>query len=379
MKPHCQKGFAPVVILVAILIPAFVIGGFFLYQYKYKKGDLILNSTPKEQPEQQKPADWQTFKFKFGQIAVSYPPNWFVKVNDKNSNTNQYIDFFPGKNKSVISGDYIITLRVNTINDYDRVEKGQLNYSLPGLGKEQNASFTQQYGLTAIKFTKDGVYYDLSMDINKSLSQKLDPGEVNDIFIKMAKSIYFFNELGTCDDPVLKPLYDFPSHFTLGNDHQSTGKDKVLNSNYALEQSYPTYTPGPEASFSASAIDYGSHRRFYVGYAKDGSPFQDEGLSKKVVPVKGNRNYATEFETEILNVNCPDQGIINNYYRPYFITEDQNEQFGIALYGYSSNPNQLWGVDKWDIDLLKKTRDTVYAKRGSSWQKYTANLYQVTY
>ncbi|MBI2021791.1 hypothetical protein HYS93_02830 [Candidatus Daviesbacteria bacterium] len=405
--PKREFGFAPVIVVLIVLLMLTAVAA---YLYISKSNPNLLPNFKKSEQEPDKegnnskavvPDTWQTFKYKFGQISISYPPNWFVKTNFNISSTTQFIEFSMGKDKTVLAGDPLISLSVGMPRDNysgvypiavpmeESAQDGEvgskvlidtppyytsnLNFTIPALGDKPNASYSQYQDISSVTFIKDGVAYTLSAYIYRANEQKLDPGELNSILSKMAKSIRFNKEQSSCDDPVLKPLDDFPTSFTLATVHNSDGRDTI--SGYGLT---PTLTT--DQKFNLPDYAKGNLQRiFLVNYEKSGNSFkEDENFKKSIVAIAGSLySYPAEDQTSILNVNCPEYLTKASYYQPFVISENTSDPFNIAVFGSSSNPQELWGQAKWNAQLLKKTRSIVYIKRGDFWQKYSAKDYFV--
>lgn len=383
-----QKGFSPILIIITVVLFVILLeGGYLVYQYlpkplftgisTKKEASVVATDTKKAEI----PSDWQTFNFKYGQMKISYAPGWLVKYVMQLTSSYQYVDFIPAKTGSVITSDYIITLNVSVpqkpYTSYESSASAQYyyyapqnNFNIPGLGEGMNAYFDQQSNYTSVKFLRNGVQYSLGADIARALQQKMDPAEITSIVTKMAKSIEFTKETGTCDDPVLAPLTTFPDNFVLSNYHDSDRTD--MPTGY-----WPNVTTGANYDYQ-NGLDQktkGDSRRFFlISYEKNGQSFEDSAaFQKSAVLITGGYYYSMDTDaTTLMYVNCIDKIPTGKAPQFFSIGSDSKDPFQIAIYGASNNPQNLWGVTKWNTDLLKKTRGEVYIKMGNQWQKYSA-------
>lgn len=377
-----QKGSIAIIIGVIVILAALTAA----YYFGQKNS---LNLKPNSSPpvpvvetkavDKQEIMDWQKFNLKFGQINIYYPPKWVVRAMPPYSVWDyHYIDFFP-VDHSVVTSDHIISLNVQRKlsfpnPNYIPTPTPQDNFVIPSLGDKPNAYYNQQDNSTIIIFTRNGVEYVLSLDLNQGLRANLDPANLTDIFNKMAKTIEFTDQAGSCDDPVLKPLSDFPSDFILLNHHKSDGSDPVKY--YYPDMISPTNSsPNIKSSFPTNddLIRY-----FALIYQKDGGTFDDTtAFQKTVVPINGTREVWLTDKTAIIGVNCSIKPGPNALSGDFVASQDGSDLFAIDLYGKSDNPQKLWGVANWNINTLKGARDTVYIKRANKWQAYKAINYSI--
>lgn len=406
MQKTAQKGIA--VLLVPVIIAVLVVLGFLVYKNYVSKTNLLpqqigQNLIASPSPKAEIPTSWKTFTMKYGRVAISYPPNWLVKYIPNQYGSSQYADFFYTKGESVVSGEYVISLNVGVADQYSYLNSSQYNFVLPSLGTTANAKISQAQDITTIQFIKDGVFYTLTANLYEANRQKIDILELNSTLSQMAKSLTFVDAVASCEEPVLAPIKTFPKNFALSNRHDSDSKDPL--SGY-----WPDISQDPNNSYYLKEDgSRTSMRSFIVTYEKDGEPFKHtDDFRKTLAPISGISTnnqlsvpvempvssellpvptivpapYVDTYNTDItiiLNVNCVDQWKTQNNLRLYTATEDKNYPFSIAMYASSDNPQKLWGASKWNIDLLKKTRNVVYIRIGDQWQKYTAKNYYATY
>lgn len=371
-----EKGIAALAVLLILLVMG--VGSVYIYfKYRYK----IASETPISQETK----DWQTYEFAFAQVSIKYPKNWLIKSVYKGPAEYKYVDFFPLIDGSVIAGDRIISLGaglpydIGGVDDestqsaypnYTRYTK-DFNFTIPALGNKPNAVFEQQQDFTTIKFERKGIEYSFSADMYQVLNEKMDPSEVTSVLTKMAKSVQFVDRKGSCEEPTLEPLTDFPGSLVLSNRHESDKSDPILGY-------FPKITLENNDSLRQDA-KRNPDRFFIVSYSKEGSPFSDSGdFSKTVVPITGSKDPWTKDRTSLLFVNCPELLGSSKYAYIYKIVEGDSP-FGVQIYGLSENPSKLWSVNSWNVDLVKKQRGTVYIKMGDKWQEYKADKVYVSY
>ncbi len=406
-----QSGIASIVILLSLLI-AVIVGVFFfkdkiLSKFQSQKGPQLSNEEVKKETK-----DWQTYNFKFAQVSVRYPQGWVVRPPDNSIADYKYVDFLPIKDNSEISINPFITISAglpyedsyyykeepvafskessdsgflppdlppseyeDAPKDYYPPQTVKNNFNIPALGEGENAVFSQQQDQTIISFKKDGVEYTFTANIYNVLQEKRDPIEVNSTLTKMAKSISFTTELGSCDNFVLKPLADFPQDFVLSNAYNSDKKDPVSGYSLDIHNNYD------QVSLRQTAQNT-SERIFVVSYKKEGQPMgATEEEIKKLVNIEGGGDLWANNLTVVSLVNCAkdltNSQVIKDQ-RIYKIGETSKNPFNLELYASSDNPAKLWGAKTWNVDLLKQTRGSVYIKRGDKLQKYTAANYYVT-
>lgn len=374
--PKNTQGFSLIllILLVSIILVGAGIGyvSFLRPKATQPQEEVQIPDAIKEQTK-----SWKDYKLKYGQIALKYPPNLLVKHIPSNYYASQYVDFFYVNDDSTL-GERVITLEVGFPQDNEYQQAGAYgtnlfdkpNFIIPSLGSEPKAFYSQQNNMTEISFTKDGVRYRLTVDLYQVNSQKLDPVVINNLLDTMAKTITFTNEQGSCEEPVLKPLSDFPNYFVLSNRHKSDNKDP-----------FKGYGTNPNGRlYENDKINNHGMRTFLVSYEKDGASFSStQEFQKTIVPISGYKGYSydNKDKTGLLYVNCPND-FTDNEEQIYRVGEDSSDPFAVNIYGLSSNPTKLWGQEKWNTDLLKQTRNTVYIKMGDKWQKYKASDYIVT-
>jgi hypothetical protein len=412
-----QSGFASIVIILVLIIiiaAAFFLKDTLLAKFKNIKTDQSIDEIKKETK------DWQTYNFKYGQINIKYPEGWVVRSPDNYPSDYKYVDFLPVKEGSQISNSNIITVsagipyvepfyETNVSNEVamdnfnDSSYSGTLlpppplppldqdvsmskmypsqpyiqpnNFNIPALGAGDNAFFNQQQDQTVITFKKDGVDYTLIANIYSVLQEKMDPAEVTATLTKMAKSVSFTQELSSCDNFVLKPLTTFPENFVLANSYRSDKKDQVMGYTLDINTNIDKYSLEQTARSNSDRI-------FTVAYKKDGQPMEkSEDLMKGIVNIEGRGDIWSNNLSVLYLVNCADyltKPNVTKDYRIYRIGNSNESPFNLELYASADNPNKLWGAKEWNINLLKQTRGTVYAKMGDKLQKYTATNYYAT-
>lgn len=255
--PANQKGSLPIIISIIVILIALT-GAYYLGQ---KNSFKVTQSNPSSSPvavvetkafEKKEISDWQKYNLKFGQINIYYPPKWLVKDVDylaaNYGSDYRSIYFFPVE-QSVVTEDNIIYLSVQLDQSQNPPVFLPDNFIIPALGDKPNANYSQQNNQTTLTFKHSGVLYILSLNLDAGLRTKLDPTQLTDIFNKMAKTLEFTNQTGTCDDPVLKPLADFPANFMLVNRHASDASDKVA-------YYYPeVLNPGTNSYFDPASLN----------------------------------------------------------------------------------------------------------------------------
>lgn len=411
-----QSGIASIVILLVLLIA--VIAGVFFFKDKIltkfsQKGPQLSNEEVEKETK-----DWQTYNFKFAQVALRYPQGWVVKSPDSFTADYKYVDFLPIKGNSEISINPFITVsaglpyedpyynyEVKREAPVESTDAGSLppppalpadniedltedlskvaystpeprkNFNIPALGEGENAVFSQEQDQTIIRFKKNGVEYTFTANIYTVLQEKMDPVEVNSVLTKMAKSVTFTTEVSSCENFVLKPLADFPQDFVLSNAYASDKKDPISGYSLDINNSFDKVSLRQTAQST-------SERVFVVSYKKEGQPFEaSEPEMKKLVNLEGGGDLWANNLTVVSLVNCA-KDLTNPQVmkdqRIYKIGETAKNPFYLELYASSDNPSKLWGAKSWNIDLLKQTRGAVYVKRGDKLQKYTATNYYVT-
>lgn len=387
-----DKGNIPLIVLVigAVLL----IGGFIYFSGKLKNENPTISDEIRSQT-----ADWQSYKFKYGQAELRFPKGWLVKEAYSGPAEYKQVDFYPVKENSVIGSDYIITFSasspykseiydlspVKEIAPLDSSSSGMIsaeqpfysnsanyNFSIPALGNKQNAHFDQQYNYTSIRFQKDGVEYSLSADINRALEQKMDPAEVTKVLTQMAKAITFFEAEGSCEEPVLKPLKDFPKSFVLVNNHESDRTDSV--NGY-----FPNINPDPSELISLQAKSKNVPDRIFMAiYEADGKPIAEDSSVKSLAPISGGTDTFNKNKTVLMYVNCVNEIKDSGFTSSLYHIGDESHPFNIQIFGASDNPEKLWGVKEWNSKLLRTQRGTVYVQRGAIWQKYSLKQLHVT-
>ncbi len=391
LMPKSQKGSVVIIILLVFII---LVGSFMYYQYLSKgfgnKDKNISINSDNSEKSKSKPAEvsngWQTFDYKYGQMKINYPPGWLVKYDIERTSSYRPIDFIPPQKGSVITTGYIISFNVyvaqkpyysesSSSTQYYNPPPPRNNFNIPALGEGMNAYFSQGSGSTAIYLTRNSVDYVLTANIAKALELKMDPAEITSILTQMSKSIQFTQDLGSCDDPVLQPLSSFPDNFILSNYHDSDKSDKPTGywPNVSLDGNYN------DIDGLQQKANYGSKRYFLVSYAKEGEPFTtNSNFEQTVVSIQGGDYYSiSDNQTILIYVNCADKVQSGYPVQFFYIGNDGINKFEVPVYGAFDNSRKLWGLDKWNINLLKKTRNSVYIKMGNKWQKYSANNYYV--
>jgi hypothetical protein len=390
MSARHDTGIASVILLLAILAILAGIAGYLHYLgyqlLPFQKNPATFNSVSTQTQVDPKEIDgWQSYLIKYGQLRVHYPPNWLIKENPKETTAVRYIDFLYSKEQGIISDQYLLTITVGKSAEMPLdTTYLQKNFIIPALGNSENAYYLQNGGPATIRFDRNGVGYSISVNPEAALAEGIDPGESVNILTKMAKTLSFEEVAASCTEPVLKPLEDFPISFVLLNNHPAARSEKVQGywPNLDVNRTQPPLPPVPSYAPDGTPLDSAdtSSKIFVVSYQKDGNPFAESAdFRKSVVEIEGGQNfYNPDASTAIVNVNCPEllqKGLSQDL---YLIGRTGNDPLEIDIYGRSSNATALWGVGEWTVNLLKKTRDVVYVKRGEVWQKYIAQNYYVT-
>lgn len=375
-----EAGFSPILIIITVVLFVILLeGGYVIFTgiFANKETSVVTSDSKKAEIL----SGWQTFNYKYGQMKIGYPKGWLVKYDKNKISSYMPVDFIPPAKDSVITTDYMITLNVyapakpyyseaSPSAEYYTPPAPKNNFNLPGLGEGMNAYFSQSSYSTTVYLTRNSIDYVLTADISKALNQKMDPAEITTILTQMAKSIEFTDEIGSCDDPVLAPLKNFPDNFILSNYHDSDKSDIPTGywPNVSLIGNY-----NDSEGLQLKSKGY-IKRYFLVSYKKEGQPFNsDDNFTKTVVPITGGDYYSVmQNHTVIFYINCMDSVKTGSPIQFFYIGNDGLSKFEIDVYGAADNPQKLWSVDKWNTDLLKKTRSEVYIKMGDQWQKYSA-------
>ena len=243
------------------------------------------------------------------------------------------------------------------------------NYNIPGLGDGQNAFFIKDANSETLIFKMHGLNYHLVANLVEAGKESVD---VDSVFQYIVKTLKISSDQSTCKEPKLVPLGNFPDNFTLSNYHDSDGTDNV-------ESIYPL-TKKKASAQEIQDHSAGTLRYFLVDYVKDGFPFVPDNKFI-VAPINSvsSPGVADKEGTGILHLNCIDtEDDVPGKNQPFVISQDTNNPFAIQIFGSAENPQALWSQEKWNINLLKQTRSTVYIKRGAAWQKYSTKNYYAT-
>jgi len=322
-------------------------------------------------PAIKKSEEGEFYKNRYGEYQVKVPDQWKATGCMGAGIINGCSALSP---KNISSYEIII---VNTVLATDKNKtyvNRSLNFNIPSIGAGMNASLQKDTNQIQISFIYRGVYFTVTGNYQDSAGAGYPVEKLDEIVKSVAKSITFLNEPAECEI-ALMPLTDFPDNFVLYNYHDSDSNDPVY--------SYWPYTNKKDnGEYLQTEARRDSKRGFMVHYVKDGKPVNNDIFNESVIPIyptsNGNRNF-DDRGTGIWHINCVDtqkDGPGNE--SPLHIGTDENDPFAILLYGYASNSEKLWGVNKWNISLLKSTRNKVYIRRNSLWQAYRATDYYAT-
>ncbi|MGE5041868.1 MAG: hypothetical protein ACM3IJ_03110 [Candidatus Levyibacteriota bacterium] len=298
---------------------------------------------------------WKTYQFSYGGYEIDYPDTWTASECPSGGGFWNCINFNVldksyDKNKPFMDG-------MISVGDTDPT------YTKPGdIVKE---------------FKVYGLKYQVKVDTQAFQTHGYFLTNAEEIAQKMADSVRPLEVVSTCTAPALVPLKTFPDNFTLSTYHDSDGKDPV--------ESYWPYTPNVAAKLQPVASSPDTNRGFMVNYVKSGEAFSDSStFSKTVTPIIGTKDSWGGFEkntTAMWHMNCVNtQEDGPGMTQPYYVRGDNTDiqPFAVDVYGKASNPTALWSKDKWNVNLLKTTRNEVYIKQNGTWQKYSAVGYYAT-
>ncbi len=307
----------------------------------------------------------QIYTNDYGAYQFQYPRSWHEVGAYGGGGPTDFIYLGPIKN-----GATIITLQQSQTD----ISSARYNYNIPMISPSNNAYFTKDQNRENIAFKMHGLNYILFADLLEAQKQSLSADQVDSVLKNIVNTLNVSYAPSTCKSPKLVPLNNFPDNFTLSNYHDSDGTDSIPGSwPFATTQHYSQPAPSGETT-----------RGFMVTYIKSGNSFeQTPDFTKTVVAINSVKTPAQggfdQDGTDIWHINCIDTEEDGpGFTQPFHIGQDVNDQFAIHLYGNAANPNQLWGVEKWSISLLKSKRNEVYIKQGNMWQKYIARDFFAT-
>lgn len=390
-----QKGFAPILLIGVIVVVIIGATGLILYQRHTSENkadkstadnNQLVSNTEKDLTSINSPSPLQansprplptkkletkglkTFKNHYGEYQVQIPANWEAVNCPGEGNSEGCTIITPEKDNFL----EILTVNVS-LADVSKSKKSA-NFNIPSLGNTLNSHLEKEDQKESITFRNKGVEYTIIADSDQTLELDYLTDGLETILKQIATSITFLNEPFSCKDQTLNPLTFFPDNFVLYNYHDSDNSDPVY--------SYWPYTKKKDDSkYLIEDAKKNSKRGFMVHYVKSGTSFTDVSFSSKVTEIHGSKDaYGfNEDKTGLWHLNCVDtQEDGPGIEIPYHIGSDDNDLFALHLYGYASNPQALWGVQKWNVKLLKSVRNEVYARLGTTWQKYTASDYFAT-
>ena len=313
------------------------------------------------------------YKNHYGEYQIKVPDNWGATGCMDEGSPGGCATLSPAGTKIDIYSMPVITVDA-IIPENNGSGSKSLNLNIPALGSGSNASFEKTSDKTTITFMNRGVFYSFEGNYTQASKLGYSADKLDQLLKTTAASITFLNEPFTCKDPALIPLSDFPDNFALYNYHDSDSTDPVY--------SYWPYTnKRDDSQYIRDAASKNSKRGFMVHYIKDGGAFNDSSFANSVTGIHPNKTNGgfDDSGTGIWHLNCiatQEDGPGNDM--PYHISENDIDLFGVHIYGNASNPQTLWGVQKWNINLLKSVRNKVYIKRGSLWQAYKATDYFAT-
>ncbi len=318
------------------------------------------------------PGPLTTYKDHYGQYKIFYPQNLKIQSCMGDGVSDDCVSFSPVSNSGGMAVDTIFKIYVSM---HMGLPEGEVNYQIPALGAQNTAIKSQTNNSFTVDFLHNRVLYDISVDLDALHTVGYSSEGFAKVVDDMIQSISFINEHSTCASRALTPVDTFPGSFTLYNYHMSDGTDPI-NTYFPYTNKGIKDVSGQSTSKMQTPRDVG----FMVNYKISGDSFEDPEFIKRVVAVRGNNN--TDFGdvgTGIWHYNCVDtQEDGPGYEQPYHISDDFTDPFALHVYGYSANPQALWGVEKWNIQLLKKYRNEVYVRIGNKWQKYQAIGYFAT-
>lgn len=376
-------------------LPINIYGDYLRYCTDKKTGELIRRNsigdlsnfaptiTPTKTPIKQtlsllKPGvKWTRVTQEYGAYSVSIPESWEMSDCDGGGGPTECADIRIVKRRDP-TNDFQYFYIVQSYDDASEsaVLKNNIlnnsNFDIAGLGDEHRAYFDTKDKNLSISFLLRGNLFTATIEGNRIEELGYITSDLEDVFKKVVGSLRPETIVSSCSNPTLVPLAKFPTNFTLSNNHKSDGSDKAVN--------YWPYTTKPkERSFDGTA-KRGGLAAFMVRYKKSGASFtSDDTFSKSVIPIEPVDNSFSESGTDLYHVNCADTEEDGpGFEQPFKISHNPDDLFRVELYGNSSNPQALWSKEEWNIELLKQTRNTVYVKMGSSWQKYTAYGYFLT-
>lgn len=318
-----------------------------------------ISTTPAFQSD---PILGDTFKNHYGEYAIKYPSGWSHQTcGGEGVFPDSCISFSPGR-----SSDGIVYLTANQTDDNDQYSYfGSSGYQIPALGKDKAGMSID------VSFSHNGVSYVLSGDYGNGEKYHYTMDDVDQLVQKMAQSFNFLNEPYSCTAPALTPLKSFPDSFSLSNMHDSDGSDSVTGT-------WPFTTPG------AHEDSQGTTRAFIVSYVKSGAPFiPNSPLVATQTALKGDSDHlgsGPSEETQIMHINCinsPQEGLGDPFV--YLVGVSYYDPFYIQLFAGRQNMTTLENSAKWNVNLLKSTRNIIYMELGTGdeWQTYTAQEYVV--
>lgn len=316
---------------------------------------------------------WKQYKDHYLEIIVDYPSGWTHRECYQSGSGLGCVAFEPEMlNIPYSTGLITISDNLPIRSDQD-IKLMENNLSIQGGGKAE--VYKMNDGSIMIKFIHNKITYYLTVMKDYISMQNLDSASVENVARHMVSSITFLNESYSCKNPALTPISSFPDNFTLLNNHDSDGTDE-LNSFEPYARIF-----NDKSYMQAYGGNTGTMRVFMVNYVKSGDIFEKSSFNDVVTPIirDNSPQYSVNLSTEITHINCIDSQEDGPGQPQIFHPGiDESDPFAIHLYGYKINPTTLWGADKWNVNLLKKTRNEVYVHIGNQWQKYKATDYFVS-
>jgi len=316
-----------------------------------------------------------TYKDHYGEYEIKVPEKLQATSCPGEGSAVECVIMIPAVDK--ITADYPVIM-VNATIPQAKDVLNNLNFNIPALGAGLNAFLEKSTTKETISFLNRGVFYSFENTYDQASKLNYSIDKLDQILKDTAMSITFLDEPSTCKDPALLPLTNFPDNFTLSNYHDSNDASTPTSS-------WPYATTHHFNNSDYKYLDLSATpRAFMVTYGKSGTSFNSSpDFLNTVTPVNSVKTPGEggfdQDGTDLWHVNCisteeDGPGIT----QPFHIGHDISDPFAVNLYGSAVNPSQLWGISKWNVDLLKAKRNEIYIKQGNLWQKYSALQYFVT-
>lgn len=357
-------------VFILLVIVGIGVGGYLLGTNKNKvslQTKVVDSQTVTPLPTTTNEKGWKILQNHYGAYQIQYPSSWVENIcqggeGDMSGctifSTEKVVDFSPG----IVQINVSISQNTNT--------NSSLNFTIPSISNVPNAMLIKdsQSNTETISFDYRNAHYELKISFSEAKKKNYSEEEADQMLKAMAQSITFLNQESTCDSPSIAPLTDFPSNFTLSNDHLSDETD-IITSDWP-------YATTHQYSGQNSMPVHAKNVVFMITFTKDGESFlASSDFLNTIIPIQPV-SASNPQGTDIIHINCvnSETDFINQVYH---IGHDSHDLLAVDLYGSALNPTQLWGMQLWNINLLKKTRNTVYIMRSNFLQKYTAQGYYV--